>query len=122
MNRGNLKVYEITFKDIVNNYKYNMEHSSAPPSSRGSSNSRSTRTDSGKTGGRKSTNTERGKSGSRKTTATKTITVECTTETAVDQFELETQRQVKKRELKTKQYDYYIKSVYGSPAEKEEVR
>ncbi len=58
----------------------------------------------------------------RQSSSSKTIYVNSTTETATDQFQLETARQQKKRELKTKQYSGYVKSLYGTPAEKEAIR
>ena len=50
------------------------------------------------------------------------IPANITTETAVDQFELERARLEKKREMKTIEYGRYTKGFYGSPCEKEEVR
>ena len=50
------------------------------------------------------------------------IPANITTETAVDQFELERARLAKKREMKTIEYGRYTRGFYGSPCEKEEVR
>ena len=54
--------------------------------------------------------------------SSKTISLTNTTETAADQYELEKARELKKRDIKTKQYSKYVKSLYGSPMEKEELR
>lgn len=50
------------------------------------------------------------------------IKVNPTTETVDTQFELEKKRLAKKRDLRTKQYDEYRISFYGTPKEKEDVR
>eukprot|EP00112_Aurelia_sp_Birch-Aquarium-sp1_P021052 Seg557.6 transcript_id=Seg557.6/GoldUCD/mRNA.D3Y31 product="hypothetical protein" protein_id=Seg557.6/GoldUCD/D3Y31 len=50
------------------------------------------------------------------------IPANITTETAVDQFQLERARLAKKREMKTVVYGRYTRGFYGSTCEKEDVR